>query len=402
MAQDLPRAFHVASIFYNRLQQIDNLEHKDLVTVLTIILSDHVNEKIQLKDLIVAHGETTATSIQTVVNSLCGTYVFDAIDMPIEAGVRSITDEANKLVYSYNTTSGFILMIDMRSLTQLYRAIKDHLAGLLLVVNNLTTLTALDLALKMQARVPFKTIAEQADQNYQIGVQYYEGFSQSPNILVSCISGMGISEKITEIIQPLLPEQIKVIPIDYATLKDKIKNQEWQYFSKTLFVLTTIDINEAVPFKHMNLYDLLDASGEKNLQAWLAKHMTKAQIDQFSQRLLRFFSKEGISERLTFLNPDVILKEVELINSKYENAYHLQLDGKIRLNLYMHIALMIERLMLHHSSDIKFEPHDQQEQQFFNISHGIFQPIETKYNIKLSNYELSLLYELFKQFIEQA
>ena len=30
---------------------------------------------------------------------------------------------------------------------------------------------------------------------------------------------------------------------------------------------------------------------------------------------------------------------------KYEQYYHLEMTGHVRLNLYMHIAFMIERLM---------------------------------------------------------
>lgn len=397
--QNLPRSFHVANVFYQKLNEIDQQTHFSLAIILSILLSDHVDENIKLRGLIVAHGQGTATSIQSVVNSLCQTYVFDALDMPIEAGVNSIIRESNRLIDSFNTTNGFILMFDMGSLSQLYSAIKNHLDGDLLVVNNVTTLTALDLALKMQSNVSFKTIAEKAEQDYKIDVQYYEGVSQLPNILISCISGMGISEKVKEIIQPILPAKIKVIPLDYSALSEKIRGKEWQFFDKTLFVLTTMDLSDEVKFKYLNLYNLLDKSGEDRLRRWLSPYMTQKQINQFFHQVLHFFSKEGISERLSFLNPDVVIKEVEMINNKYENFYHLKLDGKVRLNLYMHIALMIERLMVQKNVSVEVEPQTEAEQEFFAITHSIFQPIEIKYNIHLSNYEISLLYELFRQFI---
>lgn len=397
----ISRSLHVAKSFYSLLPILAPQSQKTLELILALLLSDHVDENIKLRGLMVAHGENTATSIQTVVNSLCGTYIFDALDMPIDTGVEPIIDEAKKLIASFNTTEGFILMVDMGSLGQLYSEIKSHLDGDLLVVNNLTTLTSLDLALKMQQNISFKQIAEAADRDYEIGVQYYEGFSQSPNILVSCISGLGIAQKVSEIIQPFLPSDIKVIPVDYNSLKEKIKSKEWAYFDRTLFVLTTLDILEPVEFRHMNLYDLLDASGENNLKRWLAPYMTSEEIDGFSQQLLRFFSKEGISERLSFLNPDVVIRQVEEINAKYESYYGLNLDGKVKLNLYMHIALMIERLMVQKTAEVKVEPQTEAEKDFLKISHSIFQPIELKYNIHISNYEISLLYELFKQFINK-
>ena len=325
--------------------------------------------------------------------------MFDAIDMPIDADIKLIINEANKLIASFNTTNGFILMVDMGSLSQLYAKISSQLDGDLLVVNNLTTLTALDLALKMKQNLPFKQIAEKADKDYGISVKYYEGFSQSLNILVSCISGLGIAEKISEIMRQYLPNNIKVIPLGYNALKEKIEEKKWSYFKQTLFVLTTIDITDEVEFNFMNLYDILDSSGENKLKKWLSPYLSPEQLDSFNNELLRFFSKEGISERLSFLNPDVVLSEVETINKKYEDFYNLKLDGKVKLNLYMHIALMIERLMMHNEGKVEVEPSSKKESAFFKITKSIFQPIELKYNIKVSTYEMSLLYELFRQFI---
>lgn len=399
IAEHLPRSLHVAEKFYEELPVLNPKSKISLTYLFAILLSDHVDEKIQLRGLMVAHGENTATSIQAVINSLCGNYVFDAIDMPIDANIATIAGEANKLIASFNTTNGFILMVDMGSLSQLYSQISSQLDGDLLVVNNLTTLTALDLGLKMKQNLPFKQIAEKAEQDYQIGVKYYEGFSQSVNILVSCISGLGIAEKISDLLRKYLPVNIKVIPLGYNDLKEKIENQKWAYFKQTLFVLTTIDITEKVEFNHMNLYDILDSSGENKLKHWLSPYLNQQELDQFNNELLRFFSKEGISERLSFLNPDVVLGEVETINKKYEDFYNLKLDGKVKLNLYMHIALMIERLMVRNTGKIEVEPESAKEKAFFEITKSIFQPIELKYNIKISTYEISLLYELFKQFI---
>lgn len=399
IAAHLPRSLHVAQKFYEELPVLNQKSKTSLTYLFAILLSDHVDEKIQLRGLMVAHGENTATSIQTVINSLCENYVFDAIDMPIDADITSITGEASKLIASFNTTNGFILMVDMGSLSQLYAQISSQLNGDLLVVNNLTTLTALDLGLKMKQNMPFKQIAEQAEQDYQIGVKYYEGFSQSANILVSCISGLGIAEKISDLLQKYLPVNIKVIPLGYNELKEKIENKKWAYFKQTLFVLTTIDITDKVEFNHMNLYDILDASGENKLKQWLSPYLNHQKLDQFNNELLRFFSKEGISERLSFLNPDVVLSEVETINKKYEDFYNLKLDGKVKLNLYMHIALMIERLMVRNTGKIEVEPESAKEKVFFEITKSIFQPIELKYNIKISTYEISLLFELFRQFI---
>ena len=121
-------------------------------------------------------------------------------------------------------------------------------------------------------------------------------------------------------------------------------------------------------------------------------HYLKADaIDNLNQELLRFFSIEGVSERLSFLNPKIIIKEVETVIYKYESYYNLKLDGKVKLNLYMHIALMIRK-----APKVPEITPTKDEQEFISISKSIFQPLELKYNVEVNDYELSLMYEVFK------
>ena len=61
---------------------------------------------------------------------------------------------------------------------------------------------------------------------------------------------------------------------------------------------------------------------------------------------VHFFSKEGLSEKLEFLNPDVIIKQVENVTKNIEKRFDLTLSGKMKFNLMMHNALMVERTML--------------------------------------------------------
>ena len=67
----------------------------------------------------------------------------------------------------------------------------------------------------------------------------------------------------------------------------------------------------------------------------------------------------------------------------------------------MHLALMIERVLLNPSSEAnsQYSFKDEQCKQFKSISNTIFKPIELKYNIKVNDFEISLIYELLKDYI---
>ena len=84
---------------------------------------------------------------------------------------------------------------------------------------------------------------------------------------------------------------------------------------------------------------------------------------------------------------------------KYEQYYHLEMTGHIRLNLYMHIAFMIERLMTTDPAPEQVRELPPREKRFYGISREIFSDMEQKYRIRMNCYELSLLYELFRRII---
>ena len=394
MNEIYPRSVHLAQYFFKTLHQ--KFKNKLLELVMALLLSDCVDERFKMRGLLLAHGDHTATSIQSVVNQLCGEYILDAIDMPIDTSINSIVEQTKSLFDSYDTSSGIVMIVDMGSLSQIYSEIKGHIGGHLLVIDNLTTAVALDVALKIQNQEQFKKIALEAESDYKIHTKYYSGFSNKKNIIISCISGLGISEKIKETMLPYFPKEIQINTIDYHDLKKKILENDEKYFDTTFLVLTTTSLPSDFKVANINIYDLLDDGGERRFSKIISAYLNSQSIEKLNKELLRFFSIEGISERLSFLNPEVIIKEVEDIIYKYENYYKLKLSGKVKLNFYMHIALMIERLMIDKSLDVPEVDPDQDESDFIVISKDIFKPIERKYNVNVNDYELSLMYEVFK------
>ena len=394
MSKIYPRSLHVTRSFLKRFN--NKYVTKLVELMMTILLTSYVDDRLKVHGLLLAHGNNTATSIQSVVNQLCGEYVLDAIDMPIDTNIDEIVEKTKKLLDLYDTSDGTVMIVDMGSLNQIYSEVKNNISGKLLVIDNLTTAVALDVALKIQNGVRFKTIATAAETEYKIHSKYYSGFSNRKNIIISCISGMGISEKLKETMAPYFSKDIQINTIDYHELKHKIKSHDEKYFQTTFLILTTTTLPNTFKIPNINIYDLLDEEGEQQLTNILKRHLNTKSIELLNEDFVRFFSLEGISERLSFLNPRVILKEVEEVITRYENYYCFKLSSKVKLNFYMHIALMFERLMLDRNDDVPKVVPTPDEKKFIDISRDIFRPLERKYNVDVNDYELSLIYEVFR------
>ncbi|MBV4438539.1 sigma 54-interacting transcriptional regulator [Clostridium tyrobutyricum] len=396
-----PRTHYIAVKLSEELGTIASGVNKSLEIINTIFFQEYVVETIELQGLIVAHGNATASSIQSVANQNCGTFVFESIDMPMEISSDETIQKVNKYLEKVNTSKGLILLVDMGSLNQMYSSIKNHLSGDLLIMNNVTTAIAMDIGIKILQNMPFKDIAERSNNAYKIGIQYFEGIARGNNIIISCMSGVGISSKIKEIIEQFVNyETMDIIIMDYKNLKSLIEQNNKDNFKYTKLIITTSNLPQLTSIPWVNAYDILDGKGERYLWEGLKSEMDKQKFESMKREFVKFFSIEGIASRLTFLNPNVVINEVEDVIYRYEQYYNTNLIGHIKLNLYMHIAFMIERLM---TSD-NYEPEEKvnytdSEREFYEISKDVFRKIEKKYHIKINQYELSLLYDLFKNVI---
>ncbi|RYL91643.1 sigma 54-interacting transcriptional regulator [Sporolactobacillus sp. THM19-2] len=399
-----PRTAYVTDQFISQLPHLSKSERQILQMLVLVVLLDYVDETIELKGLLLAHGDSTASSIQGVVNQLCGNYIFEALDMPVESNISEIVERTKAFVNKQVYTDSLVLIVDMGSLNQIYTQIKNDLKGELLLINNLTTSIALDIGLKMSNNSPFNRIAEDASKKYSINVQYFEGFAPTSNIIISCMSGIGISDKLREIFSNHLDSnRIKVFTKEYRELRSLIDQNDEDYFDKTKLVITTSDLPKSFTIPNVNIYNILDGEGNRYLENTLSQEMTHQEYLELIQELVKFLSLEGVADRLTFLNPAVVMGEVETIISKYETYYHITLNGKVKLNLYMHTALMMERLFLARTGKAEEPVHEMspEEDEFYYVSRSIFQPMEMKYNFKVNAYELSLLYELIGPFIKR-
>lgn len=398
--QVMPKAFYVAGRMCSRLEEMDQEAGREIKYLFALALHEFMVETMEFHGLIVAHGDSTASSIQKVANCTCRTFVFEAIDMPMDTAIDDTITKVRQYLERINTRKGMILLVDTGSLSQMYSAIKNDLAGDLLIVNNVTTAIALDIGIKMLGRRSFLDIVKAARETYTFEIQYFEGVSRGRNIIVSCMSGVGIAEKLQEAMCKVVdPSVMDIVTIDYQELRRLLDENQREYFKQTQLILTTSPLPENVNVPWLNIYDILEGKGESMMWNALKGLITREMFEELKREYIRFFSIEGIVSRLRFLNPDVVINEVELVLMKYEQYYRLEMTGHIRLNLYMHIAFMIERLMTTDPVQEQGRELPSQEKRFYEISREIFGDMEQKYRIRVNAYELSLLYELFRRII---
>jgi len=397
-----PRSFYLYSIVLKHL----STKIVDSYYLWFFVMFANVAKKIEdvkYSCVLLAHGTSTAKSIQKVINNLVNNYIFEAFDMPIDASVNDISKKVKAyLEHQKAHDKGILLIFDMGSLNQMFTKIKKSSNKQLLVVNNLTTSTALDIAMRVERKDQFNEIAEKAECYGQyMGVQYYEGLSNKRNIIVSCLSGVGLSSAIKKIMQDALSTNRQIITMNYRKLRTMVDNNKEAFFKNTDLIITTTDFKTKLDLPIINIYNALDKSGFNQLKSNLLEmDENSASVEKLMEKFLGFLTIEGIKDQLQFLNPNVVIDEVQNVVQKYQEYYNVEFSGKLKLNLYMHLSLMIERVLLNQGQGQKAElVTDEKQKEFYLVSKTIFKPIEMKYNIEITDFEISLLYELLAIYI---
>ncbi|MEQ9849507.1 sigma 54-interacting transcriptional regulator [Pectobacterium brasiliense] len=352
-----------------------------------------------IQGVIVSHGRSTASSIASIANQLTGGFFFKAFDMPYSTSTRNIIDLLTAHLATLKQGAGLIILVDMGSLKEIYEEIKLHLHGELLVINNVTTSMALDIAAKIQSQMPMESIIDSAKGAYEVETRYYAGILPGNKIIISCISGEGISHKLRDIVQRYLPhDEIDIVTMEYDDLKWKIARSD-PALNGTRLIITTTDL-EAGYIPLLSVEQLIKERVSVLHRDYFTDLLTPEGIEPMVDEIVKLFTVEGVASRLNFLNPQVIIDEVESVIKQYEAFYKIHFESYLRINLFMHITLMIERVMvsagMHNRDDTDLPP---TQLAFVEMHDTFFNAINRKYHITLPRTEVLMIYEIMEPWI---
>lgn len=367
--------------------------------VIRTLFHHHVEPDQLIQGVIVSHGNATASSIAGTANKLVGGYYLKAFDMPFSVDTRGIIEMLIRHLDSIQHGSGLIILVDMGSLNEIYREIKLHLHSDLLVMNNVSTSMALDIAGKIQHRLSMPEIVDSIKGAYEVEARYYEGMIKGNKIVISCISGAGVSAKLKDILMRYLDEKsMEIVTVEYDDLKWKLSRAD-TVLNGTQLIITTTDI-DAGTIPLVNVQQLLKEKSTRLWQNYFCSLLTPEQMESMIDDIVKLFTLEGVAGHLKFLNPAVIIEEVDLLIKQYEAHYRVHFESYLRMNLFMHIAAMIERLMIndafHHRDNHELS---QPQLHFMDLQRELFKPLENRYRIALSTSESLMIYELIEPWV---
>ncbi|MGL5347631.1 MAG: sigma 54-interacting transcriptional regulator [Peptostreptococcaceae bacterium] len=396
----IPQSYIVGSKIASIIEENLDYENKSILRLYIplYINSFCLNETKRSNAIIVAHGFSTASSIASVANTMFESFVFESFDMPMETPVSTVVKNIKEYLQNVDTKKGTIILVDMGSLKDIYKELKSVVKGDLAIINNISTQLALDVANKIINKQDIESIVIEASKNNKTEYKYYKSENKKKAIIVSCISGIGTAEKLKEIMTKCVGDaDIEVISQEYNSIRcEDDENKIFkQYDVKLIITTSTIDRND-IPV--IEMHNLINNDGDEKIEKALSGVVKEKSIIDIRKDILKLFSLQNILNQLTILNPNKVIEEVEKIVYKYEYELNIKFPNDLKLVLFIHISVMIERLVLR--DEIKSHPDEENfiecHSEFFKVSQEIFKEVLKEYRVSLPLGEIVIIYDIIK------
>ncbi|MDD7280438.1 sigma 54-interacting transcriptional regulator [Floccifex sp.] len=349
----------------------------------------------QKASVVMAHGFSTASSIADAANRLLGEYVFDAIDMPLYVDTATMIEKLNLYLSRIGKIKELYLLVDMGSLEEIYKGIKDDQIDIG-IINNVSTAIALEIGNGIRQNTPMEQLFKDTIEGTQTNFMYHivQNKLKKPVILCSCASGIGTARKLQDMIESSLPQDVSIDVkicnynelIEYGTTSALFEQ------NNVLCVIGTLNPNvEGIHF--IGIEDLIINDSFDELNEYFNDYMSLSQIEEFNRRILHNFSLSNIMNALTILNPHTLLKQVTNSLDQLQEYLNKQFSSKTCFGLYVHICCMIERLVLSKESEQVDSSFENEHPIFVSYIKKSFKNIELYYGIDIPIQEIAYIYK---------
>ena len=219
-----------------------------------------------------------------------------------------------------NTRAGVMVLIDMGYTKEIADALLSVINGPLVVVDNVTTRMALNVASEIAlGKTSNKSPKRSCRLISRVGM--CSGPQKKSVLLVTCITGIGTAFKFKNLMEKSLLNDfdINIIACEYTRLKTVVRRYRCSTSMKLL--RSWVPTTRSWPECPVGIEELLGEQGHRHLSQLLSGYLNEKQIALINKNMVREFSLHNVVNSLTILNA----------GKPWAISKPLSLSGKIRL-----------------------------------------------------------------------
>ncbi|SCY36343.1 sigma-54-dependent transcriptional regulator [Alkaliphilus peptidifermentans] len=294
------------------------------------------DEKIKVGILVIMHGNTTASSMVDVCNTLVGAHHAAALDMPLSMKPLDMYELAKKQIVKLDRGRGVLLLVDMGSLTNFGDMVYEETGIIVKTIDMVSTPIAVDACRKA---VLGRDINEIYESFKDIGCMN-KGFVKkikmtNKNIIITaCFTGEGASERLKSIIEEKLSNNynIEIIPLNILNRKGfKASINQYKENHKILAIVSTVDIHvNDIPF--ISAAEMIAGDGMKYLEDIVKEEENYVKIGK------------SLKNHLKYIDGEKIIDEIRHTISDIESLLNLKIRDEAVIGIILHVSFLLDKL----------------------------------------------------------
>jgi len=350
--------------------------------------------------VVIAHGDSTASSMAKTVNQLLKTDTVIGIDAPLNKKPLEIIDQVVALLSEKNQGEDILCLVDMGSFLQINTLLEKQLEVSVLSLPLVSTLHVLEAARKSLLGNEIKKIYnELLTVNFdffgseKIQTEHSEPLENRSMkipkkpfaILTCCLTGHGTAIYLKNILEKNLDENFSFVEIIALQLTqrnsevDPIATLAEKY--EILAIVSTFSVDYPCP--QFNVNDVISGNGLRKIQELIKEASLSIQI------------RQSLKQELKNVDGGLLFDDIVEVNNDIQRALKVTLNRNETIGVIMHTVILIDHLKAgkrYETENIGKLEHYQEE---LSIIKGIFYPIEKKYDIRLTEQEYFPLIEYY-------
>ncbi|HWR60709.1 MAG TPA: sigma 54-interacting transcriptional regulator [Clostridia bacterium] len=352
-------------------------------------LEANTEEKDTVGILVIMHGNSTASSMVEVCNSLVGAEHAVALDMPLIMSPDTIYSAARNAVVKLDKGRGVLLMVDMGSLVNFGDMISEETGSLVKTISAVSTPLVMDACNKAVMGRDIYYIYDSIKEAYQLNI--LESTRKAPEkknvIITACFTGDGASRKLKEIIESKLEQKdsIEVIPLEILNKHEFLsKVERFREKYSILAVVSTIDVK----LENVTLIPAIEVLSYEGIG-----RLDRIIRDEDTYRGI----KNSLKEHLVAVDCDAAVDSIRRIIDDIEASLKVQVKNEVKIGIILHMCFLLDKLRQGGQETVfsgLSEFYGQYGRELGKVSRCLA-PLEKHFGIKVGEHETAYICQMF-------
>lgn len=287
--------------------------------------------------MVVAHGNSTATSMVQVAKSLVDAEHVIGLDMSLSMKAEAMYEIVKQEVLKLKHYDSILLLVDMGSLCNFGEMIYEETGLLIKTVDMVSTPIVLEACRKADIGRDISEIHSSCRemQRRNRRSKRKRKHDKESLILTACFTGEGASERLKQVIIDKVDhlEHVKIESINILNRKEYLKKiEDYRKEYRLLAIVGTIDIDiNSIPF--ISAVDIFSGNGIPMLENIISEEDSYFKIIK------------SLKEHISVTNVEQLMGNLRNFISEVELEFQMKVAHEVKTGIILHMSFLIEKLI---------------------------------------------------------